>query len=69
MASDTIGAWPPPPGATPNFANPESVGYRIIVVSMLFPAITIPITLLRLYTKRYILRVVHADDCASPDPP
>lgn len=66
VASDTVGAWPPPPGVTPNFINPESIGYRIIVVSVLFPAITIPIVLLRLYTKRYILGVVHPDDCTCP---
>jgi len=66
MTSDPVGAWPPPPGVTPNFSNPESIGYRMIIVSVLFPAITIPITLLRLYTKRYILGVIHVDDCTYP---
>jgi hypothetical protein len=63
MSSDTVGAWPPPPGVVPNFANPESIGYRFILVSVLFPTIAIPICGLRLYTKRYILRAINLDDC------
>ncbi|KAF2131230.1 hypothetical protein P153DRAFT_287580 [Dothidotthia symphoricarpi CBS 119687] len=53
---------PPPPGVTPNFDNPESIAHRVIIVSVLGAAITIPICLIRLYTKRYILRNVGWDD-------
>lgn len=63
MISHTVGAWPPPLGVTPNFINPESVGYRIIVAAVVLPVIAIPINVLRLYTKRYILGIVHMDDC------
>jgi hypothetical protein len=65
MAAETVGAWPPPPGVTPNFTNPDSIGYQLIVVNVLLPAITIPLCALRLYTKRYILKTVHLDDCMS----
>src|SRR5438874_1454960 len=65
MTSDTVGASPPPPGVTPNFDNPESIAYRVILASLLGPIIAIPICLVRLYTKRYILRLVTNDDCES----
>jgi len=61
----TAGALPPPPGVTPNFTNPESIAYRIIIASVLGPVITIPICIVRLYTKKYILRNVGYDDCET----
>jgi hypothetical protein len=59
----TVGAMPPPPGVTPNFDNPESIAHRVVVISVLGAAIAIPICLLRLYTKRRILRNFGLDDC------
>ncbi|KAF2177982.1 hypothetical protein K469DRAFT_601172 [Zopfia rhizophila CBS 207.26] len=58
MTYDKVGALPPPPGVTPNFDRPESIAYRVIFAFVLGPVITIPICLLRLYTKRCILRLV-----------
>lgn len=66
MPDDTVGAMPAPPDVTPNFENPESIAYRVIVASVLGPVITIPICLLRLYTKRCILRLVSYDDRKVP---
>jgi len=60
-----IGALPPPPGITPNFENPESIAYRVIIVAVIGPLLTIPICALRLYTKRNFLRAVGLDDCGS----
>ena len=58
-----VGAWPAPTGVTPNFTNPESIGYRVILAALLCPAITIIFVLLRLYTKRFLTRHLHIDDC------
>ncbi|KAH7335631.1 hypothetical protein BKA66DRAFT_479958 [Pyrenochaeta sp. MPI-SDFR-AT-0127] len=64
VSNNTVGAMPPPPGVTPNFDNPESITHRVIIASVLGPVITIPICLVRLYTKRCILRRVGYDDYA-----
>ncbi|KAF2820097.1 hypothetical protein CC86DRAFT_374790 [Ophiobolus disseminans] len=64
-SNDTIiGTAPAPFGVTPNFANPESIAYRVIIACILGPAIAIPICIIRLYTKRYILRNTGYDDYA-----
>ncbi|KAK3942479.1 hypothetical protein QBC46DRAFT_309058 [Diplogelasinospora grovesii] len=58
-----IGAGPPPPGITPNFVNPsESIAGRLILTAAIFPAFTVPIVILRLYTSGFIVRRWHADD-------
>ncbi|KAM7207889.1 hypothetical protein V8F20_001683 [Naviculisporaceae sp. PSN 640] len=56
------GAGEPPPGVTPNFENPESIGYRLIIVAAVFPAFTGVFLLLRLYTAQFILKRWHIDD-------
>jgi len=62
----TVGASRPPPGVTPNFANPKSIGYQIIIVAVVCPIFTIAICLLRLYTAHNIIKF-HLDDCESFD--
>ncbi|KAM5529033.1 integral membrane protein [Fusarium oxysporum f. sp. phaseoli] len=64
--SSTVGAYPPPPGAVPNFTNPESIASRVVLAAALSPVFTIPIVLLRLYTSRFIIKCWHLDDCRSP---
>lgn len=65
MSSDgaIVGAMPAPPGVIANFDNPESIAHRVIIVSGLGAVIAIPICLVRLYTKRTILRTFGWDDC------
>jgi hypothetical protein len=63
--TDVVGAYPPPAGVTPNFTNPESIGYRVILAALLCPAIAIPFLLLRLYTRRFLIKCLHLDDCTS----
>jgi len=41
----------------------ESIAYRVIIASVLGPVIAIPLCIVRLYTKRYILRNTGYDDC------
>lgn len=62
-ANGTVSDFPPPPGAIPKFHDPESIAYRVIIVSVLGPVVAIPLCVLRLYTKRYILRNTGYDDC------
>lgn len=63
-SSEPVGAFPPPPGVVPNFVNPESIAYRVVIASVLGPTIAIPICAVRLYTRRYILQSVGYDDYA-----
>jgi len=63
---EKIGAQPPPPGVTPNFDNPESKAYQVIIASVVSPAIALVFLLLRLYTKRYIIGKLNIDDCTCP---
>ncbi|KAH6637376.1 hypothetical protein C7974DRAFT_140301 [Boeremia exigua] len=64
MSSDgtVVGAMPTPPGVVANFDNPESIAHRAVVVSVLGAAIAIPICLIRMYTKRCILKNLGWDD-------
>jgi len=57
-----VGAYPAPPGITPNFANPESIANQVIIAAIACPAFAIPIVLSRLYTSHFILRRWHLDD-------
>jgi hypothetical protein len=62
-SNETVGALPPPPGITPNFDNPESIAYRVIVAAVLGPVIATPLCFVRLYTRRYISQNPGLDDC------
>jgi hypothetical protein len=60
---EIVGALPPPPGVNPNFENPESQGYRVILtIVILFPMATIAV-FLRVYTRIVIVRNFGIDDC------
>ena len=58
-----VGAAPPPEGVTPNFENPEWIGYRLVIVSVVFPVLSLCFLIPRLYAAGFILRKWHADDC------
>ena len=68
MNSDgtVVGAMPPPPGVIANFDSPESIAHRVIIIAVLGAVIAIPVCLVRLYTKRAILRTFGWDDCERP---
>ncbi|KAK1753820.1 hypothetical protein QBC47DRAFT_48216 [Echria macrotheca] len=62
-ASDTVpAAGLPPPGVTPSFTDPESIGYQIILAAVLCPVFATSICSLRLYTAHHILKRFHLDD-------
>jgi hypothetical protein len=56
------GASPPPPGVTPNFTDPESIGYQIIFTAVICPIFTILRCLLPLYTSHRIVKRFHLDN-------
>jgi hypothetical protein len=62
-----VGLVSPPPGVTPNFAHPESRGYRITLTLIVCLVLCTGVVLLRLYTRYFITRMVGADDCKYPN--
>jgi hypothetical protein len=61
--SGIIGAAEPPPGVVPNFVNPDSIGYRIIILNAAMLTLSTLFVSLRLLTRIYIIRTMCADDC------
>ncbi|KAK4186947.1 hypothetical protein QBC35DRAFT_386072 [Podospora australis] len=57
-----MGAAPPPEGVTPNFVNPDSTGYQLIIVAVVFPVLALCFLIPRLYTASCIIKKWHADD-------
>lgn len=66
-ANYTEGVMPPPPGVTPNFINPESNAWQLVLPSVLLTVIAIAVYLLRLYTSYFIVKRCYPDDgkCSS----
>ena len=62
-----VGLRPPPPGVTPNFAHPESRGYRISITLVVCLVLCTGVVLVRLYTRYFITRMIGADDCKYPN--
>ncbi len=61
-----MGAAPPPDGVIPNFENPESIGYQLVIVAVVFPVLSLCFLVPRLYSAGVIMRKWHADDCKLP---
>ena len=57
------GVIPPPLGVKPSFEHPDSIGYRIIIASVVCWALATPVLFLRLYTRRNIIHIIAAEDC------
>jgi len=64
----TVGVIPPPPGVSPNFVNPESNAWQIVLASALPAVIVVVIHLLRLYTSGFIIKRWYLDDCEKASP-
>lgn len=64
-----IPAMKPPPGVTPNFINPPSIGNTIIVVNVVFLTLMLGFVILRIYTKGVLTRSLGWDDCKQIDKP
>ncbi|KAK4652873.1 hypothetical protein QC762_503260 [Podospora pseudocomata] len=51
-----------PAAPIPNYDNPESIGYRLITVAVVFPVLALCFLVPRLYTASHIIRKWHPDD-------
>ena len=63
-----IPALAPPPGVTPNFDNPSSIGKAIIIVNVVFLTLMLGFVIMRIYTRGILLGSLHWDDCEQFDP-
>ena len=57
------GVIQPPPSVKPNFEHPDSIGYRIIIASVVCWASATPVVFLRLHTRRNVLHIIAFEDC------
>lgn len=55
----------PPEGVQPNFVNPESRATATIVFSVIFTCFMLVIVSLRMYTKAFVVKQWHWDDCKA----
>ncbi|MCJ1346585.1 hypothetical protein MMC31_004803 [Peltigera leucophlebia] len=55
-ASPMVGALPPPPGVTPNFTDPYSIGEGLKAAGTVFVILTTLSTAVRLHTKFSIIK-------------
>ncbi|KAG4412358.1 hypothetical protein IFR04_014515 [Cadophora malorum] len=63
-SSDMVGAWPPPPGVTPNFESPDSIAWMVITAALVSPIVAVFFVLMRSYTKKCIFNRFDWDDYA-----
>ena len=55
----------PPTGVIPNFIDPPSRGYEVIIAVAICLTFMIPSVVIRLYTRIFISRSLGWDDCES----
>ena len=58
-----VGAFPPPPGVTPNFAHPDYISGGVVPISAVFLTLSTLFVAARLYTKLKITKVFGSEDC------
>lgn len=58
-----IPALPPPPGITPNFDSPSSIGKAIIIFNVVFLTLMLGFVTMRIYTRGILLGSLYWDDC------
>ncbi len=58
-----VGAYPAPPGVTPNFKNPDYFSGGIVPISAVFLTLSTLFLAARLYTKLKIIKVFGSEDC------
>ena len=55
-------ALAPPAGVVPNFIDPESRAYAVLVGSGVITAVTLIFVILRLYTKAFVTKAIGWED-------
>ena len=70
MTADTLldqgPALQPPPGVIPNFIDPENTQSIIIATLAVTLGAATLFTVIRMYTKAFILNTIALEDCSSP---
>ena len=56
-------AAPPPPGITPNLDNPPNQKVALHIVAILTISFSTCAVIIRIYTKRFVLRTMGYEDC------
>lgn len=56
----------PPPGITPNFIDPPSGAYIVVITTVIFLLLTTPLVCLRVFIRHWINRRLWWDDCKFP---
>jgi hypothetical protein len=51
------------PGMRPSPAEPEWIGYRLIIVAVVFLVMSVAFLVPRLYSAAFIIKKWHPDDC------
>ena len=62
-----VPAQAPPPGVIPNFVNPESQGYILIIVIAISFSLMFPVVALRVYLRNWVNRSFGWDDGEPSD--
>ena len=58
---------PPPLGIVPDFVNPDSIARAITAVNIFFVVLTSLTTLIRTYTKLFLVKSFGWSDCESTE--
>ena len=62
-------AAPPPAGITPNLENPPDQRVALHIVAILTISFSTCAVIIRIYTKRFVLRTMGYEDCRWQYPP
>ena len=58
-------AVPPPPGIVPNYVDPPSIGYAVLVVATISMILATIMLALRVFTKLYLIKAWNLEDCIA----
>ncbi|KAE9372935.1 hypothetical protein N431DRAFT_246460 [Stipitochalara longipes BDJ] len=61
-STEPTAALPPPPGVQSNFVNPAFNGQKILMAGIIYPILTIPFLVARLYAKVCLIKKLQIDD-------
>ena len=57
---------PPPPGTIPNFVDPPTLENVQIAAAVVCLALAVLTTVLRMYTKAFVIKAIGWEDCKCP---
>ena len=57
----------PPYGTSPNFVNPVTLKTPVVTINVVFLALATLFVSLRIYTRKFLNRILGQDDCTCLD--